>query len=81
MGSPLGTQGELNGDANNLKTNGCWACESLALNVPSNTGCIINLLTGRYNPQYVQFFIDFSNTSMFTRTCNYNTGWTTWRTI
>lgn len=80
LGNPLGTKGEYIGDANDLLTNGIYACESAVQNVPLPTGYLISMLTGRASEKCLQIFIGVKNEGMYVRT-NTIGKWYAWRQI
>lgn len=80
LGYPLGTKGEYVGDANDLLTNGIYACESAVQNVPSKTGYLISMLTGRESEKCLQIFIEHTNNGMYVRTNTIGI-WYAWRQI
>lgn len=74
------TKGEYVGDANELTTNGIYACESAVQNVPIAVSYLICLASGRVSLKCLQICVGYTNNGVYMRT-NHVGNWTTWRQL
>ena len=80
LGFPMVLKGELKFDANDISTNGIWACEGLSSNLPAGNGILINFETGRTVFKSMQLFADSTMKTLSLR-INRGGSWDVWKSI
>lgn len=76
----MGLKGELKSDANDISSNGIWACEGLSSNVPAGNGILIHFETGRMSFKSMQLFADSTMKTLYLR-IHRNGSWDVWKSI
>ena len=76
----MGLKGELKDDANDISSNGIWACEGLSSNVPEGNGIFIHFETGRISFKSMQLFAGSTMETLYLR-IQRNGSWSVWKSI
>ena len=76
----MGLKRELKSDANDISSNGIWACEGLSSNVPAGNGILIHFETGRMSFKSMQLFADSTMDTLYLR-IHRNGSWNIWKSI
>lgn len=76
----MGLKGEFKGDANDISSNGIWACEGLSSNVPAGNGILIHFETGRTTFKSMQLFADSTMNTLYLR-MHRSGSWKDWKSI